>query len=126
MKFARAVFLIAAIYGVVILVPGYFLAAKLGELSPPPLTHLEFYYGFYGAALAWQVVYYLISRDPARYRPLMLVGVFAKLSFFGACLVLFHVGLLAPGGALYGSFVDGILMTLFLIAYRRMPAAMRG
>ena len=122
MKFARRVFLIASIYGVAILAPGYFLEALYAELSPPPLNHVEFYYGFYGTALVWQLVYFLISRDPLRYRPLMPVAALAKLSFFGTCLVLFLSGRLAAGGALYGSMLDGVLMVLFVIAYRRTPA----
>jgi hypothetical protein len=119
-KFARSVFLIASIYGVLILVPGFFTERLLGELAPPPLNHPEFYYGFYGAALSWQIVYFLISRDPVRYRPLMLVGFLAKLSFFGTCLVLYFIGRLPPNEVLYGSLVDGVLMGLFLVAYLRM------
>lgn len=91
-----------------------------GSLRPAP-NHVEFYYGFYGAALAWQIVYFMISRDPARYRPLMLVGVLAKLSFFGTCVTLFLIGRLEPGGVLYGSLLDAVFMVLFLIAYSRMP-----
>jgi hypothetical protein len=117
MQLARWVFLLASIFGVLVLVPGFFLEDLAGELAPPPLNHVEFYYGFYGAALAWQVVYFLISRDPLRYRPLMLVGVFAKLTFFGSCLLLFFARRLPAGGVLYGSIVDGILMLLFLLAY---------
>jgi hypothetical protein len=122
MKFARWVFLLASIYGVAILVPGYFLETLYAQMSPPPLNHAEFYYGFYGTALAWQIVYFLISRDPVRYRPLMLVAVFAKFSFFGACVALVLIGRLAPGSAFYGSMVDGVLMVLFLIAYARTPS----
>jgi hypothetical protein len=121
MTFARRVFLIASIYGALILVPGFFLEDLFGRISPPPPNHAEFYYGFYGAALAWQIVYFMIARDPVRYRPLMLVGVFAKLSFFGTCIILYLIGRLEPGGALYGSILDGVFMVLFLIAYLRMP-----
>ena len=119
MRFARALFLIAASYGVLVLVPGYFLEAALGRAAPPPLNHPEFYYGFYGAALAWQIVYFLISRDPERYRPLMLVGAFAKCSFVATCLALYVMGRLVAGGVLFGSLVDGLLMVLFLTAYVR-------
>lgn len=51
----------------------------------------------------------------------MLVGVLAKLSFFGTCVTLFLIGRLEPGGVLYGSLLDAVFMVLFLIAYSRMP-----
>jgi hypothetical protein len=57
MKFARRLFLIAGIYGVLVLAPQYFLEAKTGRDFPPPITHLEHYYGFIGVALAWQVFF---------------------------------------------------------------------
>jgi hypothetical protein len=54
MRFARWTFLIAATYGVLILVPGFFLEDTLGKVALPPLKHPEFCYEFYGAALACQ------------------------------------------------------------------------
>jgi len=83
----------------------------------PRLTHLEFYYGFFGVALTWQIVYFLISKDPLRYRPMMLAGALAKLSFFAACMVLFYTGRLMPGGALYGSLIDAGLAIVFVISF---------
>src|SRR5689334_16082459 len=70
-KFASRVFLGAGIYGVIALLPQYFLEKKLGQDFPPPLTHPEHFYGFIGVALAWQLVFLTISRDVQRYRPLM-------------------------------------------------------
>jgi hypothetical protein len=99
-KFARTVFAVAAAYGVLILVPGYFHEVNFGNTSSRTLALPAIYYGFYGVALAWQVAYFLISKDPVRYRPLMLVAMFAKFTFLAACLVLFLVGRLAPGGTL--------------------------
>jgi len=119
LRFARGVFLVGSIYGVLMLVPGFFTETLFNVLYPPPVTHPEFYYGFFGTALAFQVVYFLISRDPVRYRPLMAVAVFAKLTFFGACVALAWAGRLALGGPFYGSLGDGILMVLFLIAFVR-------
>lgn len=39
------------------------------------LTHPEFYYGFVGVAVLWQVVFVLLARDPFRYRPLMPITI---------------------------------------------------
>jgi len=92
-------------------------------LTPRTLALPAIYCGFYGVALAWQGGYFLISKDPVRYRPLMLVAMFAKFTFLVACLVLFLVGRLAPGGTLYGSLADGVLIAFFLAAYLRTSAA---
>ena len=75
MTFAKRLYLIAGIFGLIVLVPQYFMEAKTGRDFPPPITHPEFYYGFVGAAVAWQLVYLIISKDPVRYRPIMIVGV---------------------------------------------------
>src|SRR5262245_63460257 len=48
MKFARIVFLVAGIYGLLVVAPQYFLEAKIGRDTPPPITHPEFFYGFVG------------------------------------------------------------------------------
>jgi hypothetical protein len=123
MRFARNVFLIAGIYGLVILIPGYFLERTANEMAPPAITHPEFYYGFYGAALAWQLVFLAIARDPAGLRPLMLLGAVEKLTFFAACLALYFTNRLAFGGPLMGSLVDGVWLVLFIVAWRRVGPA---
>lgn len=46
MTFARRVFFIAAVYGVIVLVPQYFMEARSGRDFPPPITHPEHFYGF--------------------------------------------------------------------------------
>lgn len=123
MKFARWTFLLAAIYGVLVLIPGFFTEQLLGEISPPPINHPEFYYGFYGAALVWQFVFFLISRDPVRYRPLMIIAVFEKLAFFAPSLALYFTGRLAVSGPLVGALIDGVLMVLFAAAWIASKAA---
>jgi len=72
MKFARIVFLIAGIYGILVLTPLYFLEQTIGRETPPPITHPEFFYGFVGVGLAWQIVFLIIARDPLRFRPMMI------------------------------------------------------
>ena len=47
-RFSRIVFLVAGIYGIVVLLPGYFGEKMLAEKMPPAITHPEFYYGFFG------------------------------------------------------------------------------
>jgi hypothetical protein len=60
--FAKRVFFRAGVYGLIVLVPLYFLEDRLGRIFPPPLTHPEDFYGFIGVALAWQLAFLTISR----------------------------------------------------------------
>lgn len=114
---ARRVFRIAGIYGIVVLLPQYFLESKLGRDYPPPITHPEHFYGFIGVALAWQVLFLIIATDPVRYRPAMIASVLEKLVFAIPCIVLYLQARLAPV-TLAISSVDLILAVLFTISYR--------
>jgi len=75
-RFAKQVFLVAGIYGIVVLLPQYFV--EWGLDLPMPITRPEHFYGFIGVALSWQFLFLVIARDVERYRPLMLVGVLEK------------------------------------------------
>lgn len=89
MEFARWTFRLAGIWGLLILTPQLFLESQIGRDYPPAITHPEFFYGFTGVALAWQFAFLVISRDPARFRPLMLPAILEKASFVLACLSLY-------------------------------------
>jgi hypothetical protein len=80
------------------------------------VTHPEYYYGFIGVAVAWQVVFLLLARDPARFRPLMIPAVLEKLSFGIPAIILYSQQRLSAL-MLGGGMVDLILATLFVIAY---------
>ena len=116
MKFSRYTFLIAAIYGLLALAPQYFLEAKTGRDFPPAITHPEYYYGFTGVALAWQIAFLIISREPARYRPMMIPAMFEKFSFGIAAIVLFWQNRL-PAMMLGAGILDLILGALFVAAF---------
>ena len=123
MRFARRVYLIAGIYGLIVLVPQYFLEAKNGRDFPPAITHPEYYYGFVGVAVAWQLAFLVISRDPVRFRPLMLPAIVEKASFGVAASVLFALGRIHPL-VLAPSMLDLLLGVLFVAAYVKTgPAA---
>ena len=113
MIFARWLFRIAALWGFLILPPAYFHVP--GDIVP---NLPAYYYGFIGAALTMQLVYALISTDPARYRPLMLIGTIAKLSFVAPCLIAWRHGQI-DSGTMVGASVDLLLAVLFLIAWWR-------
>jgi hypothetical protein len=118
MPFAKRTFLIAVVYGLVVLLPQYLLEAKTGRDFPPPITHPEYYYGFIGVAVAWQIAFFVLAKDPVRYRPMMIPAIIEKASFGIAVMVLFvlnRVSLPMLGAGL----VDLILGALFVVAYLR-------
>ena len=98
-----------------------FRGALGGAQYPPAITHAELYYGFAGVTLAWQIVYLLISTDPERHRPLMLVGVFAKSTYIIAALCLYLQHRIAAGLA-SSAFGDLFWVVLFIASYLRTPA----
>ena len=89
MKFAKRVFLVAGIYGLIVLLPMYLMEAKTGRDYPPPITHPEYYYGFIGVGVAFQVLFLVLSTNPLRYRPMMIPAMIEKFSFVIAAIILF-------------------------------------
>lgn len=118
MKFARITFWIAGIWGVLVLTPLYFIFDLIGRKDPPPITHPAFFYGFVGAALAWQIAFFIIATDPARYCALMIPSIFEKFSYGIAVVVLVVQGRMRASDLLF-SGVDLLLGVLFVIAYLR-------
>lgn len=122
MKFARVVFLVAGIYGLIILVPQFFLEARVGRDTPPPITHAEFFYGFLCVAVAWQVLFLILSREPVRFRPMMIPAMLEKIGFPIAAVVLYLQDRMAPV-VLAPASLDLVLCVLFVIAYVKTPTA---
>src|SRR6476646_2683009 len=91
-RFSSIVFLAAGIYGLIVLVPGFFGEKILAEKMPPAITHPEFYYGFFGVGLAWQAAFLIIARDPRRLRPIIPAALLEKLTYAVACAVLCMLG----------------------------------
>ncbi|HZJ45643.1 MAG TPA: hypothetical protein VFD63_17850 [Pyrinomonadaceae bacterium] len=116
MKFPKLIFLVAGIYGLLVMLPQYFLEAKTGIDYPPAITHPEFFYGFIGVTVAWQVLFLVMSRDPVRFRPAIIPSIIEKAGFSIAALVLFLQHRLAAV-VLIPAGIDVILGTLFVVAY---------
>lgn len=116
MRFAKRVYRVAGVYGVVVIVPMYFLEARIAHDSPPAITHPEYYYGFVGVTLAWQLLFLVLATDPPRYRPMMIPSILEKVSFGIALLVLFFQGRL-PLSVLGLGSVDWIFALLFTAAF---------
>ena len=104
-RWVRWWFRSAAIYGTIALL------ASLAGPPPAPAALLP-QLAFTLTALAFQLVFWLIGGDPARYRPIMLAGVAEKLAFGVPALVL------AVGSttAIFGG-VDLVLGAGFLLAW---------
>jgi hypothetical protein len=120
MKFAKIVFWIAGIWGLLVITPLYFLFDLIGRNDPPPITHPGFFYGFAGVALAWQIAFLFIARDPVRYRPLMIASILEKASFSSAVFVLVFQGRMHSSDLVFGG-TDLLLGLLFVIAYVKTP-----
>lgn len=118
MKFARYTFLIAGIYGLLVLVPQYLIeTGMLGEI--PAITHPEFFYGFIGVAVAFQLVFIIISTDPQKYRPLILAALVEKFSFAVAVAALVYAGR-TTGQVIIGASIDTLLGVLFVISWFKL------
>ena len=116
MKFARYAFAAAGTIGILVLFPMYFLIEKTGVDNPPPVTHPEFYYGFIGVALAFQIVFLIIATDPIKYRPLMLAGIVEKFAFVIPTFYLYWQGRVT-GSILVGAALDLMWGVLFVVSY---------
>jgi len=116
MKFAKIVFWIAGIFGVLAITPLFFMLDAIERLDPPAITHPQFYYGFIGVALVWQFVYLTVATDPMRFRPMILLSALAKCSYALTVGVLYLRGGMAPVEWVT-AVPDAILMVLFVVAF---------
>ncbi|MGD1934601.1 MAG: hypothetical protein ACFB0Z_08870 [Candidatus Phaeomarinobacter sp.] len=109
---AKWIFRIAGIYGLLVITPLFF-ADTSGMAEPVP------YYGFAGLALAFQILFLLISTDPMRYRPAMLVCVLEKL----AALPFIVLYLAGRGDEQFfiGGIIDQALAIAFIAAFLMTP-----
>jgi hypothetical protein len=117
-RFARWVYTVAAIYGLIVTLPQYFLFDRIGRDTPPPITHPEYFYGFVGLVVVWQLAFLVIARDPERYGPLMPVTVLEKLVFAVPVFILFAADR-APISIVPFAVIDCVLAVLFFVAWRK-------
>jgi hypothetical protein len=116
MRFARWTFLLAGIYGMPVVLTSFFREQEIGADTPPPITHPEYYYGFLAVTLAWQVAFFIIASDPARYRPLMPAAIVEKLLFAAVIAVLYAQG--RTGVSMFvAGMIDLVIGVLFVVAW---------
>lgn len=120
MRFARWVFWVAGGIGVFMIAPMYFREAATNEMFPPDLNHPEYYYGFAGLCLAWQLMFLVIGIDPVRYRLAMIPAMLEKLGFVAAVPVLVAQQRLSATWLALAA-PDALWLVLFAVAFWRTP-----
>jgi hypothetical protein len=116
MRFARAVFLIAGIWGLAVLTPLYWLRDITGRAYAVPTDSPQFFYGFFAVALTWQLAFLVIAWNPMRFRPFILLGVVEKLSYVITLAVLYQQARISTDDAM-AVLPDLLLGVLFLAAF---------
>ena len=120
MKFARVAFLIAGVWGIVVLTPLYFLVDLTGRQYAAPADYPQFFYGFLSVAMAWQIAFLVIGSSPARFRPLMIPSIVEKFGHVTGVAVLYSQGRLSvPDATAAGP--DLLLGVLFVLAFGMTP-----
>ena len=119
---ARIIFWLAGISGLLMVAPLYFLERRFGQDHPPAITHPEFYYGFLGVAVAWQVAFLFIGSDPVRFRPLIAAALIEKYTYAIATLLLYLANRVTVMTLGFG-MMDFSWGVVFLISYLRLPRA---
>jgi hypothetical protein len=118
MKFAKVVFWIAGVWGVLVLFPLYFMSDVIGRTDPPAITHLGYYFGFLNVTLAWQLAFFILARDPVRFRPMMIASIAEKVLYFAPIIVLRSFGLVTKAECIV-ALPDLVLAGLFTVAYAK-------
>ena len=116
MRFARAVFLIAGIWGIAVLTPLYWLRDITGRAYAVPTDSPQFFYGFFAVALTWQLAFLAIALNPMRFRAFILLGVVEKLSYVITLAVLYRQARISTDDAM-AVLPDLLLGVLFLAAF---------
>jgi hypothetical protein len=120
MKFAKVVFRIAGVWGVVALTPLYFLVDLTGRQYGAPIDYPHFFYGFLSVAMAWQIAFLVIGSSPARFRPLMIPSIVEKFGHVAGVAVLYGQGRLSVADATAAG-PDLLLGVLFVVAFAVTP-----
>jgi len=116
MLFAKRVFQVAGVYGLIVVALGY--GAYFYESGDSLLynARAEYVHGFFLVTFAWQIAFLIIATDPLRYRMLMLAAMLEKFPFTLAVLALFALKYVGVTTLVFG-LIDGVLGVLFCVAY---------
>ena len=124
MRFARIVFVIAGIWGIVVLTPFYWLVDVTGRHYPPPTDYPQFFYGFFSVAMAWQIAFLVIGSNPARFRPVMIPGMLEKFGHVLTVASLYGQSRISTQDA-QAAVPDLLLGVLFIAAFAKTRTSER-
>jgi hypothetical protein len=118
MRFARIVFTIAGIWGIVVLMPFYWLLDVTGRRYAPPAEYPHFFYGFFSVAMAWQIAFLVIGSNPRRFGPLMIPSVLEKFSYVVTLILLYGQARISATD-FQAAVPDLVLGILFIVAFAK-------
>lgn len=124
MRFARVVFVAAGIWGIAFLIPLYFLLDETGPHYASPPMYVQFFYGYFSVAMAWQIAFLVIASNPPRFRPLMVPSIVEKFSFVMAVAVLYSQTRISATGVT-AAVPELLLGVLFTLAFAKTRASTR-
>lgn len=116
MKFARWVFIIAGLYGIIIITPMFFSEYQIGKDFPPAITHPEYYYGFGCVTLVWQILFLIIAINPVKYRLIIIPAILEKIPA-GIIIIVLFAQQRTSATILSGGVIDIILGFIFIVAF---------
>ena len=118
MRFAKIVFLIAGVWGIVVVTPLYFLHDVTGQPYAAPTLYPHFFYGFLSVTMAWQIAFLVIGSNPVRFRPLMIPAIVEKLGYVVTVAVLYSQSRISQSDA-STAVPDFLLGVLFVTAFAK-------
>lgn len=115
MKIVRWIFLTAGILGLLPVIPVTFNLFLSKEGLLPELSSMGvFFYIFLLQYACWQIVFFFISRDPVRFRPLMILAFLVEVSVPFNSAWLFFYGFKLW---MFLTVVSLVFAVLFLMAF---------
>ena len=118
MRLARFVFIGAGIWGIAVLTPLYWLVDISGRHYAVPTDYPQFFYGFIGVAIAWQIAFLMIGSNPARFRTFMIPAMLEKFGYVSTLLFLYSQSRISALD-MQPAIPDGLLGLLFVAAFLR-------
>ena len=122
MRFARTVFILAGVWGIVVLTPLYFLLDLSGRHYAVPTDNPHFFYGFLSVTMVWQLAFLVIGSNPLRFRPLMIAAILEKLGYIVTVAALLSQQRISSTDAA-GAAPDVLLAALFIAAFVKTAGA---
>ena len=106
------------IWGIAVLTPLYWLVDISGRHYSVPSDYPQFFYGFIGVAIAWQIAFLIIGSNPARFRTFMIPAMIEKFGYVATLLFLYSQSRISALD-MQPAIPDGLLGLLFVAAFLR-------